>query len=87
MGNQISFNFLSTTLQREVTSWQSSFIFKQINVPRTKQNQICHFQEGISYLRVEEQLQNSSIQQKILDLEKVIKRKICSNLPLSLIHI
>ena len=31
--------------------------------------------------RIEEQLQNPSIQQKILDLEQVIKRKICSDLP------
>ena len=31
--------------------------------------------------RVEQQLQNPSIQHKILDLEQVIKRKICSDIP------
>jgi len=46
-----------------------------------KQSQISHLHEEICYKRIEEQLQNPSIQQKILDLEQVFKRKICSNLP------
>jgi len=48
---------------------------------KLKKNQICHLEEEISYHRIEEQLQNPSLQQKILDLEQVIKRHICSNLP------
>ena len=67
MGKQISFNFFSTAPQRELISLQLSSIFKQINVLRTKQNQICHRQEEISYLWIEEWLQNPSLQQKILN--------------------
>jgi len=46
-----------------------------------KKNQIRHLQEEVSYLRIEEQLKNPSFQQKTLDLEQVIKKKICSDLP------
>ena len=38
-------------------------------------------QEDVSYLRIEEQLQNSNIRKKILDLEQIIKNKICADLP------
>jgi len=38
-------------------------------------------QEEVSYLRIEEQLQNPNIQKKILDLEQIIKNKICADLP------
>jgi len=35
----------------------------------------------MSYLQIEEQLQNPSIQQKILNLEQVIRKGICYDLP------
>jgi len=38
-------------------------------------------QEEVSYLRIEEQLQNPNIQSKILEIEQVIKQKICADLP------
>ena len=46
-----------------------------------KQNLINNLQEEVSYLRIEEQLQNPNIQKKILDLEQIIKLKICADLP------
>ena len=65
MGNAISFPFLCSTHQKEIHSLQASSIFKQINSLHTKEKQICHLQEEISYLRIEEQLQNPSAQLKI----------------------
>ena len=56
-------------------------IFRQINSLQFKQNQICHLQEEISYLQIEEHLKNPSIQLKILDFEQLLKNKICSDLP------
>jgi len=46
-----------------------------------KQNLIRSLQEEVSYLRIEEQLQNPTLQKKISDLEQVIKTKICADLP------
>ena len=46
-----------------------------------KQNLIANLQEEVLYLRIEEQLQNPHIQKKILDLEQIIKTKICADLP------
>jgi len=52
----------------------------QINSTHLKQNLVNSLQEEVSYLRIEEQLQNPTIQKKILDLEQLIKNKICSDL-------
>ena len=38
-------------------------------------------QKEISYLRIDEQLKTPSIQLKITDLEQVLKKRICSDLP------
>ena len=80
MGNSITFSFLSPTKQREISLFQKFSIFKQINILQLKKKQISHLKDEHSYLRIKEQLQNPTIQQKILDLEHIIKRKICSDL-------
>ena len=81
MGKIISFNFLTAAKQKEIAHLQSSSIYKQINMIQVKQNLIASLQEEVSYLRIEEQLQNPNIQKKILDLEQIIKIKICADLP------
>ena len=77
----ISFNFLTAAKQKEIAHLQSSSIYKQINSIHIKQNLLNSLQEEVSYLRIEEQLQKPDIQTKILEIEQVIKTKICSNLP------
>jgi len=81
MGNTISFNFLTVAKQKEIAQLQSSSIYKQINMIQIKQNLIASIQEEVSYIRIEEQLQNPNIQKKILNLEQIIKTKICADLP------
>jgi len=83
MGKPISFNFLSAAKQKEVANLQSSSIFKQINTLQIKQNLLRSLQEEISYLRIKEQLQNPTLQKKILDLEQLMKTKICPELPIA----
>jgi len=61
MEKPISFNFLSAARQKEVVSLQYSSIFKQINKLQNKQNLIRSLQEEVSYLRIEEQLQNPTL--------------------------
>jgi len=75
MGKTIPFNFLTAAKQKEISDLQSSSIYKQINTIQIKTQLITSLQEEVSYLRIEEQLQNPNIQQKILDLEQVIKQK------------
>jgi len=81
MGKTISFNFLTAAKQKEIAHLQSSSIYKQINMIQVKQNLISSLQEEVSYLRIEEQLQNPNIQKKILELEQIIKTKICTDVP------
>jgi len=69
MGKPISFTFLSAAKQREVANLQSSSIYKQIDTLQIKQSFLRSLQEEVSYLRIEEQLQNPSLQKKIPDLE------------------
>jgi len=75
MGKPISFNFRSTARKKEVVSLQSSSIFKRINTLQIKQNLICNLQEEVSYLRIEEHLQNPTLQKNISYLEHIIKEK------------
>jgi len=77
----ISFNFLTAAKQKEIAHLKSSSIYKQINSIHIKQNLLNSLQEEVSYLRIEEQLQNPNIQKKILDLEQIINTKICADLP------
>jgi len=77
----ISFPFLSAAKQKEIANLQSSSIYKQIGTLQIKQNLIQSLQEKAFYLRIEEQLQNPTLQKKISDLEHVIKNKICADLP------
>jgi len=81
MGKTISFRFLTAAKQREIAHLQSMSIYKQINSIHLKQNLVNSLQEEVSYLRIQEQLQNPTIQKKILDLEQIIKNKICADLP------
>ena len=81
MGKPITFKFLTSAHQKEILELQTSSIFKQINILQTKQNQICHLQEELTYLRIEEQLKVPSIQLKVTDLEALLKKRICSDLP------
>jgi len=81
MSKTISFNLFFCYSSKEVLNLQSSSIFKKINSLQSKQKQICHLQEEISYLRIEEQLKNPSIQLKISDFEQLLKKRICSDLP------
>jgi len=75
MEKTISFNFLTAAKQKEIAHLQSSSIYKQINTIQMKQNLLNSLQEEVSYLRIEEQLQNPNVQKKILDLEQIIKNK------------
>jgi len=81
MKKTISFNFITAAKQKEIAHLQSSSIYKQINTTQIKQNLINSLQEEVSYLRIEEQLQNPNIQKKILDIQRIIKTKICADLP------
>ena len=80
MGKTISFKFLSTIKQREIINLHSSSDYKQTDTIHLKQNLINSLKDELSYLRTEEQLQKPDIQTKILEIEQVIKTKICSNL-------
>jgi len=80
-GKTISFRFLTAAKQKEIANLQTTSIYKQINAIHLKQNLVNSLQEEVSYLRIEEHLQNSNTQKKILDLEQIIKTKICADLP------
>ena len=81
MGKTISFRFLTAAKQKAIAHLQSSSIYKQINTIQIKQNLLTSLQEEVSYLRIEERLQKPSLRKEILDLEQIIKTKICADIP------
>jgi len=81
LDKQTSFNFLSAIKQRKVSLLQNSSICKQVNILQLKQTQITYLHDELSYKRIQKQLQNPSTQTKILDLQQIFKRTICSDLP------
>jgi len=82
IGKPISFNFLSAVRQKEVVSLQSSSIFKQINTLQVKQNLIRNLQEEVTYLRIEEQLQNPTLQKRFRILNMFLKQKYALTSPM-----
>ena len=81
MKQKIRFQFLSPVKQKELNNLQSNSIYQQLNLIQRKQNKIMFLKEEIQHQRIEEQLQEDSIKQRITTLEDKFKRDICADIP------
>ena len=81
LGKQLSFPFLSPMLQKDINLLQNSSVIQSINLIKQKEFQISSLKEEISFQRIEEQLQQSKLQQKIFNLENIFKSKVCADIP------
>ena len=59
-------------LQKDINLLQSSSIIQSINLIKQKEFKISSLKEEISFQRIDEQLQQSKLQQKIFGLENII---------------
>jgi hypothetical protein len=64
-----------------LNAYKSNSISKSINLINSKTQQIGFLQEKIKVKRIEEQLTNKIIQQRIQFFEDEIKNEVCSDLP------
>ena len=81
IGRNISFPFISPIEQNFVTLLQDYSISKQINLIQNKRVFIKDLIKEIADLRIEEQLKHPSLQNKIISLQQLFEKQVCSDLP------
>jgi hypothetical protein len=62
-------------------AFQSNSISKTINLINSKQQHVVFLQEEIQAKRIEDQLNQPILQQRIKLFEEMIRNEVCSNLP------
>jgi len=77
----ISFKFVTPVYQKDLSLLQNSSILKQINLFHEKKKHIHFLQNEIVYLKIEERLQQPSIQKKIYEPYELFKNEVCSDIP------
>ena len=82
----VKFNFLSNPEILTLKAFQENNISKALACIQAKTKQITFLQEEINFKRIENQLQNSFLQQKIKTFEQKIMKEICSDIPTAFWH-
>ena len=67
--------------KKEINLIQNNSIYKQINLIIHYKNHLNNLKEEISHARIEEQLKDSLVQNKIKQLEVKFKLELCSDIP------
>jgi hypothetical protein len=86
MNEMVKFKFLARPEMSQVNAYKNNSITKSINLIKSKTQQIEFLQEEIRVKRIEEQLSQKSLQQRIQLFEDKIKSEVCSDLPTAFWH-
>jgi lipoate-protein ligase A len=78
---KVKFKFLISLEISQLNAYKSNSISKSINLIKSKTQQIEFLQEEIKVKRIEEQLSQKTLQQKIQPFEDRIKNEVCSDFP------
>jgi hypothetical protein len=81
MDEKVKFKFLESPKTSQLDAYKSNSITKSVNLIKSKTQQIEFLQEEIKVKRIEEQLNQKSLQQRIQLFEDRIKSEVCSDLP------
>ena len=76
----ILFKFITPIYQKDLFLLQNSSILKRIDLLHEKKKHIHFLQNEIVYKKIEEKLQQPSIQMKIRELHELFKNEVCSDL-------
>jgi len=80
MDEKVKFKFLAKLELSQLNAYKNISISKSVNLVKSKAQQIEFLQEEIKVKRIEEQLSQKVLQQKIQLFEDRIKSEVCSDL-------
>jgi hypothetical protein len=86
MDEKVKFKFLAKPEKSQLDAFKSNAISKSVSLIKSKTQQIEFLQEEIKVKRIEEQLGQNSLQQRIQLFEDRIKSEVCSDLPITFWH-
>jgi hypothetical protein len=86
MDENVKFKFLAKPELSQLNAYKSNSISKSINLIKSKTQQIEFLQEEIKVKRIEEQLSQKTLQQRIQLFEDRIKSEVCYDLPTTFWH-
>jgi len=86
MDKKVKFKFLAKLERSQLNAFKSNSISKSVNLIKSKTQQIGFLQEEIKVKRVEEQLSQETLQQRIQLFEDRIKSEVCSDVPTAFWH-
>jgi hypothetical protein len=85
MGKKILFRFILPPMTKDINILKDTFIFQDINViskqiRNRKEKQIMFLKQDLKHKRIEEQLNDPLLQQKIKNFQEKIESEICANI-------
>jgi len=86
MDEKVKFKFLAKPELSQLNAFKSNSISKSVNLIKSKTQQIGFLQEEIKVKRIEEQLSQKTLQQRIQLFEDRIKSEVCSDVPTAFWH-
>jgi hypothetical protein len=86
MDEKVKFKFLAKPERSQLNAFKSNSISKTINLIKSKTQQIGFLQEEIKVKRIEEQLSQKTLQQRIQLFVERIKSEVCSDVPTAFWH-
>jgi len=86
MDEKVKFKFLAKPERSQLNAFKSNSIFKSVNLIKSKNHQIGFLQDEIKVERIEEQLSQKILQQRIQLFEDRIKNEVCSDVPTAFWH-
>ncbi|XP_062145441.1 uncharacterized protein LOC133852700 [Alnus glutinosa] len=81
MDENVKFKFLAKPELSQLNTFKSNSFSKSVNLIKSKTQQIGFLQEEIKVKRIEEQLSQKTLQQRIQLFEDKIKSEVCSDIP------
>jgi heme oxygenase len=86
MGKKILFKFILPPMTKDINILKDTSIFQVINViskqiRNRKEKQIMFLKQDLKHKRIEEQLKDPLLQQKIKNFQEKIELEICANIP------
>lgn len=91
MGKKILFRFILLPMTKDINILKDISIFQEINIiskqiKNRKEKQIMFLKQDLKHKRIEEQLKDPLLQQKIKTFQEKIESEICANIPNAIWH-
>ena len=75
------FKFITPVKYKELNTLQDNSIHHDTNLIQRKQNKILYLKDDILYHRINQQLKETRVQQRIKQIQDLYTKEICSDIP------